>query len=114
MELSCRYLELRNDSKSCIETVLRRPVTRLLTAQQLWDLFEPARLFSAKSSDGRYSESHHLAQMVAVLGEPPPEFIAASEKSSKYWDQNGELRMYSHCATQSSSDHYTQASGYMK
>lgn len=114
MELSCRHLELRNDSQSCIETVVQRSVTRLLTAQQLWDLFQPARLFSAKSSDGQYSESHHLAQMVAILGDPPPDFLAASETSSKYWDQNGESRMYSGCATQASSDHYTQASGFMK
>lgn len=89
-------------------------MTRLLTGPQLWDLFQPARLFNAKSSDGKYSESHHLAQMVAILGDPPLEFLAASEESSKYWNQNGELCMNSRCATQASSDHYTQASGYMK
>lgn len=83
-------------------------------AQQLWDLFQPARLFSAKNSDGKYSESHHLAQMVAILGNPPPEFLAASKRSSKYWDQHGELCINSSFATQTSSDRPTQASGYMK
>ena len=99
MELPCGHLELRNDCKSCIGTVLQCPVTRLLTAQQLWDLFQPERLFSAKGSDGQYSESHHLAQLVGILGDPPPEFLAASKKSSKYWDQNGELRMNFRCDT---------------
>ncbi|CAD0114711.1 unnamed protein product, partial [Aureobasidium uvarum] len=46
-------------------------------------------LFSAKGSDGQYSESHHLAQMVAILGNPPPDFLAASKKSAEYWDQDG-------------------------
>ncbi|KAI5193501.1 hypothetical protein E4T38_09947 [Aureobasidium subglaciale] len=55
----------------------------------LWDLFQPERLFSAKRGDDQYSESHHLAQMVAILGDPPPEFLAASKKTAKYWDQDG-------------------------
>lgn len=89
-------------------------MTPLLTVQQLWDLFQPERLFSAKGSDGQYSESHHLAQMVAVLGDPPPEFLAASKESAKYWDQNGELRMTSWCLIQASSNLSAQANGYMK
>jgi hypothetical protein len=89
-------------------------VTRLLTAQQLWDLFQPERLFSAKGSDGQYSGSHHLAQMVAILGDPPPEFLAASKESAKYWDQNGELGMNFWCLNQASSNLFTQANGYMK
>ncbi|KAI5251000.1 protein kinase [Aureobasidium subglaciale] len=55
----------------------------------LWDLFQPERLFSAKRGDDQYSESHHLAQMVAILGDPPPGFLAASKKTAKYWDQDG-------------------------
>ncbi|CAD0083647.1 unnamed protein product, partial [Aureobasidium vineae] len=46
-------------------------------------------LFSAKGGDGQYSESHHLAQMVAILGNPPPDFLAGSKKSAEYWDQDG-------------------------
>ncbi|KAH0284078.1 kinase-like protein [Aureobasidium namibiae CBS 147.97] len=65
------------------------PVDIWSFAMTLWDLFQPERLFTAKSCDGQYSESHHLAQMVAVLGNPPPEFLAASKQSSKYWDQSG-------------------------
>jgi hypothetical protein len=31
--------------------------------------------------------------MVAILGDPPPEFIEASNKSAKYWDRNGESKI---------------------
>ncbi|KAG9556661.1 kinase-like protein, partial [Aureobasidium melanogenum] len=58
-------------------------------AMTLWDLFQPKKLFSAKGGDGQYSESHHLAQMVAILGNPPLDFLAASKKSARYWDQDG-------------------------
>ncbi|KAK6004806.1 hypothetical protein QM012_008668 [Aureobasidium pullulans] len=66
------------------------PVDIWSFAMTLWDLFQPERLFSGRGEDGQYSESHHLAEMVAVLGTPPPEFLAASSKTSaKYWDNNG-------------------------
>jgi serine/threonine-protein kinase SRPK3 len=59
--------------------------------KQLWHLFQPTRLFSAKDEHGRYSECHHLAQMVAILGDPPLDFLQASKKSSEYWDENGKF-----------------------
>jgi hypothetical protein len=30
--------------------------------------------------------------MVAILGDPPPEFLEASKKSAKYWDRNGKSK----------------------
>jgi serine/threonine-protein kinase SRPK3 len=30
--------------------------------------------------------------MVAILSDPPPEFLEGSKKSAKYWDRNGESR----------------------
>ncbi|GAB7354241.1 hypothetical protein MBLNU459_g4778t2 [Dothideomycetes sp. NU459] len=55
----------------------------------LWDLFQPERLFSARGEDGQYSECHHLAQMVAILGNPPLDFLRTSEKCLQYWDLDG-------------------------
>jgi hypothetical protein len=31
--------------------------------------------------------------MVAILGEPPPDFLEASKKYAKYWDRNGESKI---------------------
>ena len=56
---------------------------------QLWDLLEPKRLFAARGEDGRYSEHHHLAQMIAIMGPPPLDFIHRSEKSRLFWDGQG-------------------------
>ncbi|KAF2211073.1 hypothetical protein CERZMDRAFT_112879 [Cercospora zeae-maydis SCOH1-5] len=58
-------------------------------AMSLWDLFEPKRLFLAKGDDGRYSELHHVAQMVAIMGPPPMEYLQHSERWRLYWDDQG-------------------------
>lgn len=34
--------------------------------------------------------TYHLAEMVAVLGPPPPEFLKRSEHSLRYWDETGQ------------------------
>ncbi|KAK5700538.1 hypothetical protein LTR97_005055 [Elasticomyces elasticus] len=54
-----------------------------------WDLLEPRRLFRVQDSQGRYSEEHHLAQMVALLGPPSLDFLERSENSWKYWSRDG-------------------------
>ncbi|KAL1967096.1 hypothetical protein VTN77DRAFT_3620 [Rasamsonia byssochlamydoides] len=45
----------------------------------LWDLFEGGRLFFAKKY-GILDDEQHLAEMVSLLGPPPPEFLRRSEK----------------------------------
>ncbi|KAI9666019.1 MAG: hypothetical protein M1821_003954 [Bathelium mastoideum] len=55
----------------------------------IWELFEGTRLFPARNADGYYSERHHLAQMVAILGPPPLGFLRKSEKSRRFWDEDG-------------------------
>lgn len=35
----------------------------------------------AQRSDGRYDAKAHLAEMIALLGPPPPEFIEASHST---------------------------------
>lgn len=56
---------------------------------QVWDLFERNRLFTARNPDGHYSERYHLAQMVAILGPPPLDFLQRAEKCKNFWDQDG-------------------------
>ncbi|KAK2759995.1 hypothetical protein FQN54_002731 [Arachnomyces sp. PD_36] len=53
-----------------------------------WDIFEGERLFFAKK-DGILNDEQHLAEMVSLLGPPPPEFIKRSEECLKYWDHQG-------------------------
>lgn len=58
---------------------------------KLWDLFQPKRLFLAQGAHGQYSEAHHLAEMITVVGPPPLEFLRRrGETANQYWDQNGE------------------------
>lgn len=52
-------------------------------------MFENKHLFSARDRNGAQSNECHLAQMVAVLGPPPVEFIRRTETSQTYFDCDG-------------------------
>jgi hypothetical protein len=39
--------------------------------------------------DGHLNDELHLAEMVSLMGPPPKEFLARSEKSRQYWDEEG-------------------------
>jgi hypothetical protein len=34
-------------------------------------------------------DEQHLAEMVSLLGPPPPEYLKRSEKCYQYWDSQG-------------------------
>ncbi|KAE8134921.1 kinase-like protein [Aspergillus pseudotamarii] len=55
-----------------------------------WDLLEPKRLFTARDEDGDLYDAAHLAQLIAALGPPPPEFLARNpERRADFWDEQG-------------------------
>ncbi|KAF4230465.1 hypothetical protein CNMCM8980_002688 [Aspergillus fumigatiaffinis] len=58
----------------------------------IWDLFEHRHLFRARNPEGRLDDGYHLAEMQAVLGDPPLEFLARSERSIEFWDENGKWK----------------------
>ncbi|GIK07106.1 hypothetical protein Aspvir_002761 [Aspergillus viridinutans] len=58
----------------------------------IWDLFEHGHLFRARNPEGKLDDGYHLAEMQAVLGDPPLEFLARSEKSLEFWDKNGKWK----------------------
>ncbi|RDL42459.1 uncharacterized protein BP5553_02438 [Venustampulla echinocandica] len=56
-----------------------------------WDLLNPKRLFTARDDDGDLYDAAHLAQLIAALGPPPPEFLAKNpERRADFWDEQGE------------------------
>jgi hypothetical protein len=48
-------------------------------------MFEGTRLFTGRNANRQYAERHHLAQLAAILGPPPLDFIQESEKSKSLW-----------------------------
>lgn len=56
---------------------------------QAWDLFEQGHLFYAQDKNGQDSDSHHLAEMIAYLGQPPREMLEKCEHANKYFDSSG-------------------------
>jgi len=51
---------------------------------------EGKRLFHAKK-DGVLDDEQHLAEMVSLMGNPPPEFLRRSEICSRFFDDAGKV-----------------------
>lgn len=58
---------------------------------QIWDLFENKYLFNARDENGNDSNLHHLAEMIALLGPPPKDFLERSEFAEEFFDSQGML-----------------------
>lgn len=56
---------------------------------QTWTLFEGRHLFHARGPKGDRLSEYHLAEMVAVLGVPPVEYLRRTETSQKYFNDDG-------------------------
>ncbi|KAK6811249.1 hypothetical protein RU639_013032 [Aspergillus parasiticus] len=54
-----------------------------------WDLFQQGHLFYARDSDEKSSDTHHLAEMVAIMGSPPKEMIQNSVSATEFFDGEG-------------------------
>lgn len=48
-------------------------------------------LFDGRNSDDVFDDRVHLAEMVAIMGPPPTEFIKRSMVGSVFWDEDGML-----------------------
>ncbi|KAI4182328.1 MAG: hypothetical protein L6R41_006054 [Letrouitia leprolyta] len=56
----------------------------------IWDLFEGKHLFYGKDpKEEKYLTRAHLAEMVALMGPPPPDFLKAGKRSAEFFDENG-------------------------
>ena len=57
---------------------------------QIWDLFENRHLFDGMDkSTQEYSNLHHLAEMVALMGPPPTDFLRRSGIYTEYFSEQG-------------------------
>ncbi|PGH04662.1 CMGC/SRPK protein kinase [Blastomyces parvus] len=61
-------------------------------AMVFWDLVAGRTLFQARNDEQLLDDTLHLAEMVAILGPPPGEFLERSEMSSIWWDRNGQWK----------------------
>ena len=57
--------------------------------EQIWDIFENKHLFNAQDSHGEGSSLHHMAEMVAILGPPPLDYLRRTETSWEYFGNAG-------------------------
>lgn len=70
-------MEFGCSSKICLffSGVISKP----LMTSQLWDIIQGKELFrQIYDTQGHYDAKAHLAEMIALLGPPPPELIARS------------------------------------
>ncbi|KAI1934066.1 hypothetical protein LOZ66_006159 [Ophidiomyces ophidiicola] len=57
-----------------------------------WDLVSNTTLFSARNSERLLDDSIHLAEMIAIMGPPPKQFLKQSKIGRVWWDEHGEWR----------------------
>ncbi|KNG89695.1 protein kinase [Aspergillus nomiae NRRL 13137] len=58
------------------------------TGTMIWDLVQDTHLFFAKR-EGQLNDEQHLAEIVSLMGPPPPEFLRRSKRSGQFWDEQG-------------------------
>ncbi|KAL8856069.1 MAG: hypothetical protein Q9178_007325 [Gyalolechia marmorata] len=59
----------------------------------IWDLFEGRHIFHGIDPEkGRYLTRAHLAEMIALMGPPPPELLKRGKRSAEFFDDDGQWR----------------------
>jgi serine/threonine protein kinase len=60
---------------------------------QIWNIFEGGSLFTGQDPEFKtYRSRAHLAEMINLLGPPPPDFIARANQREKLFTDGGEFR----------------------
>ncbi|KAI5865813.1 CMGC protein kinase [Durotheca rogersii] len=69
------------------------PIDMWSVALSTWYLLQPKMLFGVYDTDNlRLNDAHHLANMIALLGPPPLDYLKRSEKYLEFWNENGDWR----------------------
>ncbi|EEP79335.1 predicted protein [Uncinocarpus reesii 1704] len=83
-------------------------------AQTIWTLFECGHLFDNSDPAGELDPNRRFAEMVSLLGPPPPEFLRRSKASLKYWDEDGNWKSSFPIPTQTLESREVQLEGKNK
>jgi serine/threonine-protein kinase SRPK3 len=59
---------------------------------QIWDLFEGEHMFHPEGSDRKLSDARMLAEIIALLGPPPRDFLQRADETLAYWNHDGTSR----------------------
>ena len=63
---------------------------RRANQMKIWDLFEGKHLFTGTDPrEKEYMTRAHLAEMIALMGPPPPELLNAGKRTAEFFDQHG-------------------------
>ncbi|KAJ5443027.1 hypothetical protein N7445_004778 [Penicillium cf. griseofulvum] len=54
-----------------------------------WNYTSSQGLIDGRNSDGAFDDRVHIAELVALLGPPPPEFYEKMQLGSMFWDKEG-------------------------
>ncbi|KAJ6785785.1 hypothetical protein PWT90_03043 [Aphanocladium album] len=58
----------------------------------IWDIFEGNSLFTGQDPEfNTYRSRAHLAEMISLLGPPPPELVARGQLRHKFFDADGKF-----------------------
>ncbi|PYH75264.1 CMGC protein kinase [Aspergillus vadensis CBS 113365] len=61
-------------------------------ALMAWDMVCTRTLFDGRNNDGIFDDRVHLAEMVAIMGPPPTDFVKRSKVGSVLWDENSKWK----------------------
>lgn len=61
----------------------------LANSSQIWHIFEGQNLFSVRGPNGDQLSEYHLAEMCAILGSPPLDYLQRTETSWEYFEPHG-------------------------
>ncbi|KAE8138748.1 kinase-like domain-containing protein [Aspergillus pseudotamarii] len=61
-------------------------------AMVAWDIVSSQTLIKGEIRDGIFDDGVHIAELVALLGPPPREFLEKSDLSWVFWDESGQWK----------------------
>lgn len=83
---------------------------RSVDLPQVWDLFQNKHMFDARDTNKKESSLYHLAEMIALLGPPPRDFLKRSAIASEYFDEHGPCLLLSPALHHSAKSYLLQVS----
>ena len=64
----------------------------LIIYLKAWDIVSSQTLIKGEARDGIFDDGVHIAELVALLGPPPREFLEKRDLSSVFWDESGQWK----------------------